>query len=214
LLLSLTPCGGSRSVKVLTPTDGPRAGPQPLGLQPLGLQPLGPQCFTILDLLHKYPPPLAGGVSAGATAQRGPRAFRCRPGECRCCAAGAWCCSSDSPRDGRLGEVPAVGTAVPATWLRVFVVATLIALPVYAIYPLAPPRFMDRYGYPFVDTLARFDPTPTSGVGSANPYAAMPSMHIGWSVIAGLFLAAALPWRRLGILLGVVLCFLSALERK
>lgn len=87
---------------------------------------------------------------------------------------------------------------------RVFAAVTLIALPWYALYPLAPPRFMDRYGFPFVDTLARATANPGGNVGTANPYAAMPSMHIGWSVIAALFLAAALPWWRIGAILGTL----------
>lgn len=89
---------------------------------------------------------------------------------------------------------------------RLFLVTTLIALPMYAIYPLAPPRFMQPYGFPFVDTLAVFSETPnaTSGANAANQYAAMPSMHIGWTTIAVLWLAVALPWRRIGLVIGLV----------
>lgn len=83
------------------------------------------------------------------------------------------------------------------------VLATLIAWPWYALYPLAPPRFMGPYGYPFVDTLhATVAVSPP--VGGANPYAAMPSMHIGWTSLAALWLAAALPWWRIGTLLGAL----------
>ena len=88
---------------------------------------------------------------------------------------------------------------------RVFVLATLLAFPWYALYPLAPPRFMGPYGFPFVDTLHSLSAaSPSSeGVAGANPYAAMPSMHIGWTAVAALWLVAALPWRRLGVVLGV-----------
>jgi hypothetical protein len=87
---------------------------------------------------------------------------------------------------------------------RVFFLATLIALPWYALYPLAPPRFMGPYGYPFVDTLAAFSATPnaTTGAAAANQFAAMPSMHIGWTSVAALWLAVALPRRRIGAILG------------
>ena len=34
----------------------------------------------------------------------------------------------------------------------------VVALPWYAIYPLAPPRFMGDYGWDFVDTLAVYGP--------------------------------------------------------
>ena len=97
----------------------------------------------------------------------------------------------------------------PAAFARVgraFVLATLIALPWYALYPLAPPRFMAPYGYPFVDTLAVSSPAPPSsaGLAGANQFAAMPSMHIGWTAVGVLWLAAALPWRRVGAILAAL----------
>ncbi len=87
---------------------------------------------------------------------------------------------------------------------RLFLVTTAIAFPMYALYPLAPPRFMGPYGYPFVDTLATFGAAPnaTSGIAAANQYAAMPSMHVAWTAIAALWLAVALPWRRVGAIIG------------
>lgn len=89
---------------------------------------------------------------------------------------------------------------------RIFLIATLIALPMYAIYPLAPPRLMLPYGFPFVDTLAVFGGVEQSaaGAGGANQFAAMPSMHIAWTTIAAFWLAAALPWRRVGLVIGVI----------
>ncbi|RIK46591.1 MAG: hypothetical protein DCC58_02635, partial [Chloroflexi bacterium] len=96
---------------------------------------------------------------------------------------------------------------------RVFICATLIALPWYALYPLAPPRLMDEHGYRFIDTLAVYggaQPS-ASGFGGANQFAALPSMHIGWTCIAVLWLAAALPYRRVGALLGGLHLSLMAL---
>lgn len=96
---------------------------------------------------------------------------------------------------------------------RLFVLATLIAVPWYAIYPLSPPRFMDRYGYPFVDTLAVHGGSVSSsgGLGGANQFAAMPSMHIGWSVIAALWLAVSLRRWRIGAILGTIHVLLMSL---
>jgi membrane-associated phospholipid phosphatase len=87
---------------------------------------------------------------------------------------------------------------------RLFLLATLIAWPWYALYPLAPPRLMGPHGYPFVDTLAVFAGVQSSseGLGGANQVAAMPSMHVGWTLIAALWLAAALPRWRIGAWLG------------
>jgi hypothetical protein len=96
---------------------------------------------------------------------------------------------------------------------RLFLLSTLVALPLYALYPLAPPRFMDSQGYPFVDTLAVFHGTvsSSSGFGGANQFAAMPSMHVGWTFIAALWLAVALPRWRLGTLLGAAHVVLMSL---
>ncbi len=89
---------------------------------------------------------------------------------------------------------------------RVFFVSMLLALPWYAIYPLAPPRFMEPYGYPFVDTLAVYGPKYFSetGIVQGNRFAAMPSMHIAWTVVAAAMLAAAFRRWRLGTILGTL----------
>lgn len=90
---------------------------------------------------------------------------------------------------------------------RVFLCSMVLALPWYAIYPLAPPRFMMDEG--FVDTLKIFGPNYFSNEGlvTANQFAAMPSMHIGWTTIGAIMLAVAIPtWRGipLGPLLGLL----------
>jgi hypothetical protein len=83
-------------------------------------------------------------------------------------------------------------------WRRVFLCSMLLALPWYLLYPLAPPRFMNTdFGYPygFIDTLKVWGPGyfSSNGLVSANQFAAMPSMHIGWSTIAALIVATTLP---------------------
>lgn len=89
---------------------------------------------------------------------------------------------------------------------RLFLWATVVAFPWFALYPLAPPRFMEPFGYGFVDTLAVVGGTvsKSGGLAGANQYAAMPSMHIGWSVIAAAWIAAAVPWMRLGTAIGAL----------
>lgn len=96
---------------------------------------------------------------------------------------------------------------------RLFFLATLVALPWYAIYPLAPPRFMEPYGYPIVDTLAVHGGTVSSsgGMGGANQFAAMPSMHIGWSVVVALWLAVSLRRWWIGAILGTIHVLLMSL---
>jgi diacylglycerol O-acyltransferase len=87
---------------------------------------------------------------------------------------------------------------------RVFLLTMVIALPWYAIYPLAPPRFMPRYG--FIDTLAVYGPHyfKDNGLVKGNHYAAMPSMHVGWTTVGAFMLAAAIPYKRIGAILGIL----------
>ncbi|MER6784769.1 phosphatase PAP2 family protein [Streptomyces sp. NPDC000658] len=82
---------------------------------------------------------------------------------------------------------------------------TAVALAGYYLYPLAPPRLMP--GGDFIDTVAAHQTWGSMASGDlkhmSNQYAAMPSMHIGWSVWCGLtvFALARLPWVRvLGLL--------------
>ncbi|WP_329216582.1 phosphatase PAP2 family protein [Streptomyces sp. NBC_01485] len=91
-----------------------------------------------------------------------------------------------------------------ATRLVLFA-TTAVALVGYYLYPLAPPRLMPGGG--FVDTVMVHQTWGSMASGDlkhmSNQYAAMPSMHIGWSVWCGLtiFALARLPWVRvLGLL--------------
>lgn len=67
-----------------------------------------------------------------------------------------------------------------------FGLTALLGLSIYIVLPVAPPRFLPG----FVDTLKA---TGLGLDGSAvgllyNPYAAMPSLHVGWALLAGLAL--------------------------
>ncbi|OIK02309.1 hypothetical protein BIV25_01480 [Streptomyces sp. MUSC 14] len=82
---------------------------------------------------------------------------------------------------------------------------TGVALVGYYLFPLAPPRLM-RGGH-FVDTVLVHHTWGSMASGDlkhmSNQYAAMPSMHIGWSLWCGLtiFALASVPWVRvLGLL--------------
>ncbi|MEV5431052.1 phosphatase PAP2 family protein [Streptomyces sp. NPDC052701] len=77
---------------------------------------------------------------------------------------------------------------------------TGVALVGYYLYPLAPPRLMN--GGRFVDTVMVHQTWGSMASGDlknmSNQYAAMPSMHIGWSLWCGLtiFALATVPWAR------------------
>ncbi|MEU6241190.1 phosphatase PAP2 family protein [Streptomyces sp. NPDC047024] len=82
---------------------------------------------------------------------------------------------------------------------------TGVALLGYYLFPLAPPRLM-RGGH-FVDTVMVHQTWGSMASGDlkhmSNQYAAMPSMHIGWSLWCGLtiFALASVPWVRVLALL-------------
>ncbi|MGP4051090.1 phosphatase PAP2 family protein [Streptomyces sp. 2A115] len=82
---------------------------------------------------------------------------------------------------------------------------TGVALLGYYLYPLAPPRLMTNTD--FIDTVVVHQTWGSMASGDlknmSNQYAAMPSMHIGWSLWCGLtiFALASAPWARiLGLL--------------
>ncbi|MFE9099973.1 bifunctional phosphatase PAP2/O-acyltransferase family protein [Actinomadura geliboluensis] len=77
-------------------------------------------------------------------------------------------------------------------WARnTLILVTLIAICCFALWPATPPRLLPGEGY--TDVIALHHPPATWGTGvvsaGANPYAAMPSLHIGWVAWIG---AAAL----------------------
>ncbi|MEU5715674.1 phosphatase PAP2 family protein [Streptomyces sp. NPDC020403] len=79
------------------------------------------------------------------------------------------------------------------TWLMT---STVLGLAGFALLPTCPPRLLDaRHG--FVDTMAQYSSYGWWGTGASAPrglsgmtnqYAAMPSLHVGWSVWCGLLL--------------------------
>ncbi|MEV0484552.1 bifunctional glycosyltransferase 87/phosphatase PAP2 family protein [Streptomyces sp. NPDC050508] len=84
-------------------------------------------------------------------------------------------------------------------------IATLLGLLGFWLYPLAPPRLMPGLG--FIDTVhgAQNLAKPDYGAMTAvtNQYAAMPSLHFGWSLWCGIVIVALAPkwWMKaLGLL--------------
>ena len=91
-----------------------------------------------------------------------------------------------------------------------------IALIVYHVFPLMPPRLLAEHGYAFVDTLDKYTHIAyqaDSAQPFVNPYAAMPSLHYGWAVLVGgvLFWSTKNIWLRAVALLMPVGQFTSIL---
>jgi hypothetical protein len=67
---------------------------------------------------------------------------------------------------------------------RTFVLTMFFAAFVFALYPLAPPRFMPGFGMTDTVTLLGLDPAPHSDSAiSYNRFAAMPSLHYAWALL-------------------------------
>lgn len=86
-----------------------------------------------------------------------------------------------SPEDYR-----ALRNTVVATWL--------IAVPIFALFPVAPPRLADLG---FVDMVSQQPGVGLTGRSTIfyNPFAAVPSLHVGFAFAVSLALASALPHR-------------------
>ncbi|TDD63551.1 DUF1298 domain-containing protein, partial [Actinomadura darangshiensis] len=74
-------------------------------------------------------------------------------------------------------------------WARnTLILVTLIAICCFAAWPTTPPRLLPGEGY--TDIIAMHHPPATWGTtlvsAGANPYAAMPSLHIGWVAWIGI----------------------------
>jgi hypothetical protein len=69
-------------------------------------------------------------------------------------------------------------------WRNTLAITTGLALLGFALFPLMPPRLLPEH-YGFVDTLQRFGGSWSFDSGAmksiSNQYAAMPSLHFGWS---------------------------------
>jgi hypothetical protein len=73
---------------------------------------------------------------------------------------------------------------------NMIMIAMGFALVGYVVYPTAPPRFFPEWG--FFDSVSEFTGVePDSGAVDAlfNPYAAIPSMHVGYALVIGWSLA-------------------------
>ncbi|TDC27316.1 phosphatase PAP2 family protein [Streptomyces sp. 8K308] len=84
---------------------------------------------------------------------------------------------------------------------RALAFTTLLGLVGFWLYPLAPPRLMPGLGY--IDTANGVqdlnDPRYGHLTGITNPYAAMPSLHVGWSLWCAVMLWRHAPYRWLRV---------------
>ncbi|MGY0486809.1 bifunctional glycosyltransferase 87/phosphatase PAP2 family protein [Streptomyces sp. WG-D5] len=92
--------------------------------------------------------------------------------------------------------------------------ATVLALVGFWLYPLAPPRLMPTLG--FIDTVHGVQDFSQPDYGTltavTNQYAAMPSLHFGWSLWCGLVVVALAPkWWMKGLGLVHPLCTVAAI---
>jgi len=88
-----------------------------------------------------------------------------------------------------------------------------MALVVYLAFPTAPPRLVPGLGVADTVGLSGHDTGSFAGV-RFNPYAAMPSLHVGWSILAAtvLFRATSRTWLRVAAVLHPVLMTLAVTQ--
>jgi len=70
---------------------------------------------------------------------------------------------------------------------NIYLTLLAVAIPVYWLFPLAPPRYFPDLG--FVDTVKRFSSTNFDANADTllyNPFAAMPSMHVAFALFVAL----------------------------
>ncbi len=72
------------------------------------------------------------------------------------------------------------------TYRTAMIFSGLIGFAFFALYPMAPPRFLEELG--FVDTVMRNSSSYRllQPPAFTNQYAAMPSLHVGWNVLMGI----------------------------
>jgi hypothetical protein len=83
---------------------------------------------------------------------------------------------------------------------NMFLVAFGLALIGYTVFPTAPPRFFPEWG--FFDAVSDFTGVPQDSVTINelfNPYAAVPSMHVGFALMISVPLARLVRWRAMKI---------------
>ena len=94
---------------------------------------------------------------------------------------------------------------------RTFVVSMILGAIVFAVFPLAPPRFMPGLGMTDTVTLLGLDPAPHSdSTISYNRFAAMPSLHYAWAllVMIGMFKAGG-TWLKVSGVIYQALMFIA-----
>jgi hypothetical protein len=83
---------------------------------------------------------------------------------------------------------------------NMFLTAFIVACIGYAVFPTAPPRFFPEWG--FFDAVSDFTGVPQDSVTIGrlfNPYAAVPSMHVGFALMISIPLARLVRWRALKV---------------
>jgi hypothetical protein len=80
-----------------------------------------------------------------------------------------------------------------------------LALIAYFLFPLAPPRLTPEVG--MIDTLQVFNNASYQAQSTSffvNPYAAMPSLHVGWAFLLAISVVLAFPGNRFVLVLAVL----------
>ncbi len=82
-----------------------------------------------------------------------------------------------------------------APYRNALLLSGAVGLVIFTLYPMAPPRFMDAYGFVDTITLHSYSYRVLQPPSLVNQYAAMPSLHCGWDLLMGIAIARHAPRR-------------------
>src|SRR5215204_4696994 len=75
-----------------------------------------------------------------------------------------------------------------ALYRNAMLISGAIGIACFVFFPMAPPRFMDSLGFVDTVTLESHAYRVLQPPSLTNPYAAMPSLHVGWNLLMGIAL--------------------------
>lgn len=96
------------------------------------------------------------------------------------------------------------------TYRNAFLISGGIGLIIFTVFPVAPPRFMPDFGVVDIVRQRSMSSHVLLPTGLANEYAAVPSLHAGWTLLIGIAFvrhASHLALRAFGVLLPALMFF-------
>jgi hypothetical protein len=101
-----------------------------------------------------------------------------------------------------------------ALYRNAMLISGAIGIVCFVFFPMAPPRFLDSLGFVDTVTLESHAYRVLQPPSLTNPYAAMPSLHVGWNLLMGIALTRSstnTAVKLFGVLMPVAMYFATVL---